>query len=347
MNSKILIAFVSGAVLALGIVFLAVRQETEPKPRVPVVASAKPTPHETLPAAAPTARAAPMTTAAPPTSPKVTAPAPAPPRFSPPVRERLSRTPVREKPSPLTPHVRREEPVTVARDEKPAAPVAPEPPQLAVGQLTDPGPPVAAQIPSQRQPPAPEPAPENVAPPQPAPSDQTPPTVTIAAGTILPVRIGETISAAHYQAGDTFLATLDRQLVVDGWIIADRGSRLEGRVVQSIAGHSGGASHLEVELVKLSTADGQHVQIRTQPYKKDATNSPGNDVAKVATGAALGTIIGAAAGGGKGAAIGAGVGTAAGVAGVVFTHGRPAEIPVETRISFRISDPVTITERLN
>ena len=30
-----------------------------------------------------------------------------------------------------------------------------------------------------------------------------------------------------------FLATLDRPLVVDGFIIAERGSRLEGRVVEA------------------------------------------------------------------------------------------------------------------
>jgi hypothetical protein len=61
----------------------------------------------------------------------------------------------------------------------------------------------------------------------------------------------------------------------------------------------------------------------------------------------LGAAIGAAAGGGKGAAIGVGAGAAAGVAGAVLTRGKPAEIPVESRISFRIAGPVTITERLN
>jgi uncharacterized protein YcfJ len=99
--------------------------------------------------------------------------------------------------------------------------------------------------------------------------------------------------------------------------------------------------------VKLSTADGQHIQIRTEPYKKDAASSAGNDAAKVGVGAVLGAAIGAAAGGGKGAAIGVGAGAAAGVAGAVLTRGKLAEIPVESRISFRIAGPVTITERLN
>jgi hypothetical protein len=165
---------------------------------------------------------------------------------------------------------------------------------------------------------------------------------------MLPVRIGETISAAHYQVGDSFLATLDRPLVVDGFIIAEKGSRLEGRVVEAEpAGRANSTSHLRIELVKLSTADGQHIQIRTEPYKKDAAHSAGNDAAKVGVGAVLGAAIGAVAGGGKGAAIGVGAGAAAGVAGVMLTPGKTAEIPVESRISFRIAGPVTITERLN
>jgi hypothetical protein len=172
--------------------------------------------------------------------------------------------------------------------------------------------------------------------------------VTIAAGTLLPVRIGETISAARYQVGDSFLATLDRQLVVDGWVIAEKGSRLEGRVVEvQPAARANSTSYLRIELVKLSTADGQHIQIRTEPYKKDAASSSGTDAATVGVGAVVGAAIGAAAGGAKGAAIGGGAGAAAGVAGVMLMRGKSAEIPVESRISFRMAGPVTITERLN
>jgi hypothetical protein len=52
-------------------------------------------------------------------------------------------------------------------------------------------------------------------------------------------------------------------------------------------------------------------------------------------------------GGGKGAGIGAGAGGAAGAGDVLLTRGKPAEIPVETRVSFRVQDSVTITERLD
>jgi len=362
MNSKILIAFISGAALASGIVFLAVKEEMESKPRAEVIAASKP-------AVGQPAAAADRAESSAPAKPVEIKPAPVrvdqaparrsasrPPILRSPVKETLSRVPIREKPSPLVPRAKRDESNVVAANQSPAppapetqadAPVAADKPSgsQASGSPAY----VEAQIPTPSPAPAPaapsEQAPAPAEPPAAQPQVNTAPSVTIQVGTILPVRIGETISAAHYQKGDTFLATLDRQLVVDGWIIAERGSRVEGRIVQSTHGNDG--SRLEIELVKLSTSDGQRVPIRTQSYKKETSGVAGNDVAKVAAGAVIGTAIGAMAGGGKGAAIGAGVGTVAGAAGAAATHGRGVDIPVETRVSFRIMDPVTITERLN
>jgi hypothetical protein len=172
--------------------------------------------------------------------------------------------------------------------------------------------------------------------------------VTLAAGTLLPVRIGETLSSTRNQAGDTFLATLTQPLVIDGWIIAERGARVEGRVVDTTpAGRVNGVSHLGISIVRLATADGQNIRIRTEPFVKDGPTSTGTDAAKIGGGAAIGAIIGALAGGGKGAAIGAGAGGAVGAGDVLLTRGKPVEIPVETRVSFKVQDSVLITERLD
>jgi hypothetical protein len=67
----------------------------------------------------------------------------------------------------------------------------------------------------------------------------------------------------------------------------------------------------------------------------------------VAAAAGVGAIIGALAGGGKGAAIGAGAGGAAGGGGVVATRDKPVSLPTETKVGFRLSAPVTITEQMN
>ncbi len=175
-----------------------------------------------------------------------------------------------------------------------------------------------------------------------------PHSVILAAGTPLTVRIGERISAAINQVGDTFFATLEQPLVIDDFIIAERGARVVGKVSQAVpSGRGGGVSHLGIELVQLSTSDGQHVLIRTDQYLKQGSGSTGDDLAKIGAGAAIGAAIGAIAGGGKGAAIGAGAGAAAGTGAVLIANGRPVEIPVETRVTFRVKESMTLTEKLD
>jgi len=162
----------------------------------------------------------------------------------------------------------------------------------------------------------------------------------------LPVRLVETVSSDRNHPGDTFTATLDEPLVVDGFVIAEKGSRAEGRIVDTQqAGKLKGLSVLAIELTQLRTSDGQRVEISTDSFTKMGPESKGSDAAKVGGGAALGAIIGAIAGGGKGAAIGAGVGGAAGTGAVVATRGKPAILPSETKISFRVNHSVTLTER--
>ena len=129
-------------------------------------------------------------------------------------------------------------------------------------------------------------------------------------------------------------------------MIAERGARLEGRVVESEkAGRVSGLSSLSIELTRLTTSDGQHVRIQTESFAKEGEKSVGKDAAKVGAAAGIGAAIGAIAGGGRGAGIGAAIGGAAGTGGVMATRGKATTLPSETRISFRLSEPVTITEQ--
>ncbi len=284
MDWKLVSAFATGAVLASGIVYFAVKPaDVATKPAV------------TLPAA-------PRVIAPPPTPQIAAAPTPPVPNVVARVVPPVSRKPVREKPSPMPPPVmpapvRRERPVTIARYNPP--PPAPTP--------------APAPAPASVVPPVPVPEPrvpvQNVSLPAPAPAPKVqvrvPNVVTLAAGMSLAVRVGETISSSRNQPGDTFLATLTQPLVLGGFIIADRGSRLEGRVVDAAqAGRGRGASRLSISVVRLATSDGQNLRIRTEPYTKDGFSPSAMDTTKV-------------------------------------------EIPVETRINFRVQDSLTITERLD
>ena len=193
--------------------------------------------------------------------------------------------------------------------------------------------------------PAVEPAPKPVeapAPPPPPPARK----VTIAAGTQLSVRLIETLSSDKNHPGDTFTASLDEPVVADGFVIAERGARVEGRVVDAEqAGRVKGLAKIGLELTLLLTSDGQRVEISTESFSKNGPESKKTDAAKIGGAAAIGAAIGAIAGGGKGAAIGAGVGGAAGTGGVVATRGNAAVLNSETKLSFRLSNSVTITEK--
>ena len=165
---------------------------------------------------------------------------------------------------------------------------------------------------------------------------------------MLAVRLGEKISTKTHKDGDSFAGTLAQPLVVDGLVIADRNSPVRGKVVQSVpSGRVKGVAQLGLELSSITTSDKQQVAVTTAAFVKTADTSRGSDAAKIGAGAAIGAAIGAIAGGGRGAAIGAGAGGAAGAGTVMATRGKPAELPVETRLSFRLTAPVTITEKLN
>jgi hypothetical protein len=225
---------------------------------------------------------------------------------------------------------------------------------VEVAQYQPPAEPAPAVAPAQAPPPQAEPAP----PPQPAlnppsgaqtepPPPPTPHTVTIPAGTLVSVRLNQTLTTEKSRAGDSFSATLDQPLIIDGFAIAERGAHVQGKVLEvQEAGRVKGVAMLAVGLTRLHTSDGQDVQIQTERFSKEGPTSKADDVKKIGAGAAIGAAIGAIAGGGKGAAIGAGVGGAAGGGVVAATRGKPAELPVETRLTFRLQNPVTLTEQL-
>lgn len=242
-----------------------------------------------------------------------------------------------KKPSPMPPPPAHPRPLIVAQVQPPTSPVAPQQPAAA------PTPAPAAQESPMPPPPPVVSQPENVTPP--APPQPEVHSVTLNAGMLIPVRLVDGLSSERNSQGDPFTATLYRELVVDGWVIAEKGARVEGRVVSADRGTKvhGGAT-LTVELIRLHTSDRQTVGIETDPFETHVQPNHQTDAEKVGAGAAIGAIIGALAGGGKGAAVGAGVGGGAGAGDVLLTR-QPATLPSETRITFRLRNSVVLTER--
>jgi len=170
-----------------------------------------------------------------------------------------------------------------------------------------------------------------------------PDSLTLASGTILRVRTDEFLSSNDSQAGQSFTATLQEPLVVNGWVVARRGETIEGTVVSSKkAGRVKGVSQLELQLTDLTLVDGQNVPIQTALWQGSGGTSHGADAATIATTTGLGAAIGAAANLGTGAAVGAGAGLLTGIGAVLLTRGRPTIVPPESPLSFQLTAPVTV-----
>jgi hypothetical protein len=158
--------------------------------------------------------------------------------------------------------------------------------------------------------------------------------------------MGDSLSSEKNEVGDTWTGTLAEPLVIDGMVVAERGARVDGRVTDvKRAGKVKGSAELEVAMTRFTTADGQRVAVQTGSFQSIGKDETKKDAAKVAIASGIGAAIGAIAGRGKGAAIGAGAGAAAGTGAVLMSRGKAAEIDTETLVRFRLTSPVTITER--
>ena len=243
-----------------------------------------------------------------------------------------------------------------AAPDVPAAPVAPAPapkPAKAVRKetkVTPPSPPeppaVAATVPAPLpELPAVDPEPE-ARPPIVVSSEPPEPTtrqITIPAGTQIAVRTIDSVDSKTDDVGQTFRASIDSALLVDGQVVLPKGDDVYLKLAQvSSAGDLRGRSELRLELNRIYVAKKAYT-VQSNPYEAVGEAQGTKTAKKAGIGAAIGAAIGAIAGGKKGAAIGAGVGAGSGVAVAVITKGEQVRVPPETRIVFSLQDPVEVT----
>jgi BON domain len=199
---------------------------------------------------------------------------------------------------------------------------------------TAPAAPVAAMAP-----PASVAAVPSTPPPPPPPKK-----VTIPSGTTLAVRLVESIDSETSQQGQTFHATLDSPLAVDGEVAIPSGYDVEGHLVEvKSAGKFAGQSVVALQLDRIS-AGGKYYSLQTDQYRRQGSSRGKNTAAKVGAGAGIGAIIGAIAGGGKGAAIGAAAGGGLGGGVQAATKGQQIKLPSETVLNFTLQAPLTVVE---
>jgi hypothetical protein len=156
----------------------------------------------------------------------------------------------------------------------------------------------------------------------------------IPSGTSIRVRMIDSLSSEHAQAGDTFHGTLDEPIQVNGRVLYPKGADVLGRVTDAHA--TGRLSEPgELDLVLNTVSSGTvAASINVEPLVIKGESHAKSNVTKIGGGAALGAVIGAIAGGGKGAAIGTLAGGAAGTGAAAATGKKPALVESEAVLTF-------------
>jgi hypothetical protein len=166
--------------------------------------------------------------------------------------------------------------------------------------------------------------------------------LTIPAGTVLPVRITQTLDSASTQPGDRFTGAIAGDIIVDGLVAIPQGASVTGSVdaVQEAA-HFKGSSLLTVSLASLDRR-GERIALSTDPYSVKGKGRGESTAVKTGIGAGAGAILGGIFGGGKGAAIGAAAGGGLGAGSSAVTRGQQVQIPSESLVRFNLTSPIVV-----
>ena len=189
-------------------------------------------------------------------------------------------------------------------------------------------------------PPPPPPPPQEMMPPPQAAAQMPVGGFTLPAGTNFVIRMIDSVDSERDRLGQSFRASLDQPVMIDGNQVIPRGADVMVKLVDSKqSGKLAGRTELALSLQSVSV-NGRMVDVNTQTVKEQSSSRTAR-TAKVAGGtAALGAIIGGIAGGGKGAAIGAGAGAATGAGVELATSGQRVRVPSETRLTFVLDSAV-------
>ncbi|MFM1942577.1 MAG: hypothetical protein RI897_1559 [Verrucomicrobiota bacterium] len=157
--------------------------------------------------------------------------------------------------------------------------------------------------------------------------------VTLPAGTLLLVRMKDSISSKN-PAGTPFTTKIEYDLVVNGTKVVPAGTVIYGKVLSSTqARRIRGQSTLDLRLTQIALG-GTPVTISTSGFKQAGEKSIKDAASGAAAGAAIGAIVDGGEGAGKGAAIGASVGA--------LKKGESVTIPPGMLIEFNLTRPCTL-----
>ena len=169
--------------------------------------------------------------------------------------------------------------------------------------------------------------------------------IVIEAGTILTVTLDQSVSSKTNNEGDSFDASLAAPVAVGEKVVLPNGTKATGKVTLAhSAGRFKGNAALGLTLDSI-TLNGKTYPVQATSVEEAGKGRGKRTAVGAGGGAAVGAIVGAIAGGGKGAAIGAAAGAGAGTAGAAFTGKRDITLSAETKLDFKLAEPLSITPK--
>ena len=187
-----------------------------------------------------------------------------------------------------------------------------------------------------------------------------PESVTVPAGTKIPLTLKQGISTKNAHVGDPVYAQTAFPITQNDQIVIPAGTFVRGEIQRvQRPGHVKGRAELLMSFNSLIYPNGYTVvlpgAVHGTPGSEDndvkgeegtiqGGSTKGKDVGRIAETTIPGAAIGAIAGSGKGAAIGAGTGAAIGLATVLFTRGPEIHLGVGDSIEMVLERNLTLTE---
>jgi hypothetical protein len=167
------------------------------------------------------------------------------------------------------------------------------------------------------------------------------PSLFLTGGTIQ-VRLTTPLDSAKSQAGEVFLASVDRDVERDGKIVVPRGATVHG-VVRSAtpSGHISGRSAMTLELESVEVG-GRTMKVESEPEIRLGPRHRGHNARYGGAGMTAGMIVGGIATGGAGFVLGALAGGAAGIGAGAVTGKHDIHIPAETVMIFRLKESANL-----
>jgi hypothetical protein len=183
-------------------------------------------------------------------------------------------------------------------------------------------------------------------------------TLTIPAGTRVPLSLKQAISTKTAKTGDPVYAETAFPFVVSDRVVIPAGTYIQGRVERAArGGHVKGRAEVLIHFTSMIYPSGYTVMLggsventpgaeKTSMKDSEGTirqdSEAGRKAKEAAEGATTGAVIGAVTNGGKGAGIGAGVGGVTGMAIGMLSRGADVRLEPGTSIEMEIQREVTV-----